>query len=283
MRKRALGRGIEALISKDEKELTREGFRYIPLEAIKPNPHQPRARIQEADVKELSASIREKGVIEPVIVRRADGQFILACGERRFRAAQLAGVREIPAIIREMSDQEMLEIGLVENLNRKDLNPIEEATGYDELNRKFQLTHDQIARLAGKDRTTITNLLRLLALPEKVKGYLRDGRLTEGHARALLTLNHEIKIIQAAERVVREGLSVRQTEQLVKHQQKKPVIRPGPEKEPNLLILEDELSKMLHTRVEIAWKKNRGSVTIHCFSLEDFNRVYDILRKAKKP
>jgi len=283
MRKRALGRGIEALITREEKASTREGFHNIPLEAIKPNPHQPRARIREADIKELAASIREKGIIEPVIVRRADGQYVLACGERRFRAAQLAGIKEIPAIIREMSDQEMLEIGLIENLNRKDLNPIEEATGYDELNRKFQLTHEQIARLAGKDRTTITNLLRLLSLPEKVKGYIRDGRLTEGHARALLTLNHELKIIQAAERIVRDGLSVRIAEQIVKQQQKKPAIRPGSEKEPNLLILEDELSKMLHTRVEIAWKKNRGSITIHCFSLEDFNRVYDLLRKAKKP
>lgn len=282
MRKRALGRGIEALISKEEKELTREGFCHIPLAEIKPNPYQPRARIQESDVKELAASIREKGIIEPVIVRRINNQYVLACGERRYRAAQLAGLNEIPALVREMTEQELLEIGLAENLNRKDLNPIEEASGYDELNRKFQLTHDQIARLAGKDRTTVTNLLRLLALPEKVKIYLRDGRLTEGHARALLPLNNELKIIQAAERIVREGLSVRTAEQLVRRQQKKPVIRPGPEKEPNLLILEDELSKLLHTKVEVAWKKNRGSITVHCFSLEDFNRIYEALRKVKK-
>jgi ParB family chromosome partitioning protein len=282
MRKRALGRGIEALISKEDKELTREGFCYIPLAEIKPNPYQPRARIQESDIKELAASIREKGIIEPVIVRRINNQYVLAAGERRYRAAQLAGLSEIPALVREMTEQELLEIGLAENLNRKDLNPIEEASGYDELNRKFQLTHDQIARLAGKDRTTVTNLLRLLSLPEKVKSFLRDGRLTEGHARALLPLNNELKIIQAAERIAREGLSVRAAEQLVRRQQKKPMIRPGPEKEPNLLILEDELSKLLHTKVEVAWKKNRGSITVHCFSLEDFNRIYEALRKVKK-
>jgi ParB family chromosome partitioning protein len=282
MRKRALGRGIEALIGADRHDLDREGFRMLPLSVIKPNPHQPRSRIKEEDIRPLAASIREKGVIEPIIVRRSNGEYVLAAGERRFRAAMLAGLTEIPAVVRDMTDAELLEIGLVENLNRQDLGPLEEAAGYDELHRKFQLTHDQIARLVGKDRSTVTNALRLLGLPEKVKGYLRDGRLTEGHARALLSINHDLKLQQSAERIVRDGLSVRAAERMIKKLQQKPAIRPGRQKEANLMILEDELSKLLHTKIEIAWKKNHGKITIHCYSLEDFNRVYDILRKGKK-
>lgn len=282
MRKKALGRGIDALIERKEKELIREGFQFLPLTAIKPNPYQPRHSIKEEGLKELAASIQEKGVIEPIIVRRSQDGYVLAAGERRFRAAQLAGLREIPAVVREMTDVELLEIGLVENLNRQDLNPLEQAAGFDELHRRFELTHEQIARLVGRDRSTVTNALRLLSLPEKVKEHIRAGRLTEGHARTLLTINNEIKLIQVAERIVREDLSVRAAENLVKKLQHQPVIRPGREKEANLMILEDELSKLLHTKIEIIWKKNRGAITIHCYSLEDFNRIYETLRKVKK-
>lgn len=282
MRKKALGRGIEALISPREKEAFKEGYRLIPLRDIKPNPYQPRGRIDDADIEDLIASIREKGVVQPVIVKKENNQYVLAAGERRFRAAQLAGATEIPAIIRELTDQELLEIGLIENLHRTDLNPVEEATAYDQLNKVFKLTHEQIARITGRDRSTITNTLRILTLPEKIKEYIRAGKLNAGHARPLLALDSEFKIIQAAERVVRDGLSARATEALVKKMLKKPMIRPLPGKEPNLLILEDELSKILHTRVSIVWKKKRGRITIECLSLEDFNRVYDILRNNRR-
>jgi len=282
MRKKALGRGIEALISQTEKETLKEGYRLIPVSEIKPNPCQPRQKISEHEIEDLIASIKEKGIIEPVIVKRVNNQFVLAAGERRLRAAQLAGLREIPAIIRDLTEQELLEIGLIENLHRKDLNPMEEAFAYDQLNKKFGLTHEGIAQITGKDRSTITNILRLLTLPEKIKGYLRESKLNEGHARALLALENEFKVLQIGERIVREGLSVRATENLVKKTLKKPVIRPMPEKEPNLLILEDELSKILHTKVIIEWKKNKGTITIDCFSLEDFNRIYEVLRRAKR-
>lgn len=282
MRKRVLGRGIDALISKEEKEVFQEGYRMIPINDIKPNPYQPREKIAESQIKDLIASVKEKGVIEPIIVKRLNNQFVLAAGERRFRAAQLAGLQEVPAIIRDLTEQELLEIGLIENLHRQDLNPIEEATAYDQLNKKFGLTHEHIAQLVGKDRSTITNVLRLLTLPEKLKNYLKEGRINEGHARALLSFDNEIKILQLGERIIHEGLSVRATENLIKKVQRRPTIQPGPEKEPNLLILEDELSKILHTRVTIKWKKNRGSIIIDCLSLEDFNRIYDLLRKGRK-
>ncbi|MEO0095974.1 MAG: ParB/RepB/Spo0J family partition protein [candidate division WOR-3 bacterium] len=282
MRKRALGRGIEALISKEEKTLLQEGFRMIPITDIQPNPYQPREKITEDSIKELINSIKEKGIIEPIIVKRYNDKYILAAGERRFRAAQIAGLKEIPAIVKELSEQELLEIGLIENLHREDLNPIEEAVAYEQLNKKFNLTHEQIAQIVGKDRSTVTNILRLLTLPEKIKEYLKKGLIQEGHARAILSLEDEIKMLQVAEKIVKAQLTVREAENLVKKLSRFPKIRFGREKEPNLLILEDELSKILRTRVTVEWKKNKGSITIHCLSLEDFNRIYDLLRKTKK-
>ena len=282
MRKRALGKGLEALIPAKDKAVFQEGYRMVSIQDVKPNPYQPRAKIQESEIKDLILSIKEKGVIEPLIVRREDEIFVLAAGERRLKAAQLAGLKEVPVIIRDLTNQELLEIGLIENLHRKDLDPIEEANAYDELNKNFGLTHDQIAALVGKDRSTITNTLRLLTLPKKIRNYLRSGKLSQGHARTLLSIEDEIKMLQIAERIVKEEVSVRAAEALVKRLQRKPRILPGPEKSANLLILEDELSKLLHTKVTIDWKKNKGSITIHCFSLEDFTRIYEILKKGKK-
>ncbi len=282
MRKRALGKGLEALIPVKDKGVFHEGYRMIPIKDINPNPYQPRAKIEESEVKDLILSIKKKGVIEPLIVKRVDKKFVLAAGERRLRAAQFAGLKEVPVVIRDLTNQELLEIGLIENLHRKDLNPVEEANAYDELNKKFGLTHDQIASLVGKDRSTITNTLRLLTLPRKLVGYLRSGKLNQGHARALLSIGDEIRMLHVAECIVKEERSVRATEALVKRLQRKPRIVPGPEKSANLLILEDELSKLLHTKVAIDWKKNKGSITIHCFSLEDFTRIYEILKKGKK-
>ncbi len=282
MRKRALGKGLEALIPTKDDRALQEGYRMIPIQDIKPNPYQPRAKIEESDIKDLVSSIKEKGIIEPLIVKRTGNTFVLAAGERRLRAARFAGLKEVPVLIKDLTDQELLEIGLIENLHRKDLNPIEEALAYEELHTKFNLTHDRIAQLVGKDRSTITNALRLLNLPEKVKRFLRNGKLNQGHARALLVLKDEIRVVQIAERIVEEQLSVRVTEALLKRLQRRPRIVPGPEKEPNLLILEDELSKLLHTRVIIEWKRNKGTITIHYYSLEDFTRIHDILKKGKK-
>ncbi len=282
MRRKALGKGLDALIPVKEKEAFQEGYRIIPVEDVKPNPYQPRSKIDEAEVKDLITSIKEKGIIEPLIVKRAANKFILAAGERRLRAAQLAGLKEVPAIIRDLTEQELLEIGLIENLHRKDLTPIEEARAYDELNKRFNMTHDQIAHLVGKDRSTITNTIRLLTLPDKLKRYLRSGKLNQGHARVLLSIEDEVKMVQIAERIVAEDLSVRATEILIRKLHRKPRIVPGPDKGANLLILEDELSKLLNTKVTIEWTKDKGTITIHCFNLEDFDRIYGILKKTKK-
>lgn len=282
MRRRALGKGLESLIPLKEKEVFQEGYRMIPVDVIKRNPYQPRAKIEESDIQDLISSIKEKGVIEPIVVKRSNDHFVLAAGERRLQAARVAGLKEIPAIIRDLSDQELLEVGLIENLQRKDLNPVEEALAYDKLHKHFKLTHDRIAQLVGKDRSTVTNSLRLLTLPKRVVEYLRSGKINAGHARALLALVDEIKILHVADRIVRDGLSVRQAELLVRKMGQKPRIVPAKEKEPNIVMLEDELSKLLQTRVNIEWKKNRGSITIHCHSVDDFNRIYEILRRIRR-
>lgn len=281
MRKKALGKGIEALIPTQEKDSLHEGYRMVSIKDIEPNPHQPRAEIQESDIADLVASIREKGVIEPLIVRRTGKKYILAAGERRLRAAQIAGLNEVPVVIRDLTDQELLEIGLIENLHRKDLNPLEEALAYDELNKKFGLTHDKIAQLIGKDRSTVTNMMRMLNLPERIRKYIANGKINAGHARALLAMQKEHNMLHVAERIVKEDLSVRATENLIKKLKGKPRIVPGKQKEPNLLILEEELSKLLHTRVTIEWKRNKGTITIHYHSLEDFTRIHKILKKTK--
>ena len=279
MRKRALGKGLEALIPVKEKEVFQEGYRLIPIEAVKRNPYQPRAKIEASEIRDLVSSIKEKGVIEPIVVKRSNDHFILAAGERRLKAARAAGLKEIPAIIRDLKEQELLEVGLIENLQRRDLNPVEEALAYEQLNTKFKLTHDRIAELVGKDRSTITNAVRLLALPKRIVEYLRLGKLNAGHARAILALDGEAKRLEVAERIVSDGLSVRQAELLVKKLSRKPRIIPAKVKEPNIVMLEEELSKILRAKVTIDWKKNRGSIVIHCYNVDDFNRLYDILKR----
>jgi len=281
MRKRALGKGLEALIPVKEKEVFQEGYRLIPIEAVKRNPYQPRAKIEDSEIQDLVSSIKDKGVIEPIVVKRSNDHFILAAGERRLKAARVAGLKEIPAIIRDLNDQELLEIGLIENLQRRDLNPIEEALAYEQLNKNFGLTHDRIAVLVGKDRSTITNAVRLLALPKRIVEYLRLGKLNAGHARALLALDGEIKRLEVADRIVRDGLSVRETESLVRKLNRKPRIIPAKVKEPNIVMLEEELSKILRAKVSIDWKKNRGSIVIHCYNVDDFNRLYELLKRVR--
>jgi len=282
MRKRALGRGIEALIPGHEEKPLQEGYRLVLVKDIAPNPYQPRIKITEDDIRDLAASIKEKGIVEPLIVKRSGKKYILAAGERRFRAAQLAGLKEVPVVIRDLTDQELLEIGIIENLHRKDLNPVEEARAYTEMHTKFGITHERIAQLVGKDRSTITNTMRILNLPERVRQFLLSGKISSGHARAILSLKDEMTMVHVAERIIKEELSVRATERLIARLQKKTRIVPGPQKEPNLLILEDELSKLLHTKVTIEWKHNRGTVTIHYYSLDDFTRIHEILKRGKK-
>ncbi len=220
-RRPALGRGMAALLSNaapppsSTGSFHGRGMLMLPVEAVERNPKQPRKRFEEKALEELAASIREHGIIEPVLVRRDGGRYRILAGERRWRAAQRAGLKEVPAVVREASDREAFELALVENLQRQDLNAIEEAEAYEVLVDSYKLTQDAVAERVGKDRSTVANALRLLKLPEDVRDLVKDGKLDMGHARALLGLEGEEAIRRAAARVLREGLSVRATEALV--------------------------------------------------------------------
>jgi ParB family chromosome partitioning protein len=222
-RRPALGRGMAALLSNAPEPIRAaptavpgRALLFLPIEAIERCAEQPRKRFEEAKLEELAASIREKGVLEPILVRREGAKYRIIAGERRWRAAQRAGLKELPAVVRDASDREAFEIALVENLQRADLNAMEEAEAYDVLVRDHELTQEEIAKRVGKERSTIANALRLLKLPEEVRDAVRDGRLDMGHARALLGLDDPEAIRKAALRAIRERLSVRATEALVR-------------------------------------------------------------------
>jgi ParB family chromosome partitioning protein len=236
-RRPALGRGMAALLSNapppssvvamPSPAIPGRAVLTLPVEAVERNPDQPRKHFEEARLEELAASIREHGIIEPILVRREGGSYRILAGERRWRAAQRAGLQEIPVIVREASDREAFELALVENLQREDLNAIEEAEAYEILLTDHSLTQEEVAKRVGKERSTVANALRLLKLPDTVREAVRDGQLDMGHARALLGLEGDDAIRKAAERAIREGLSVRATEALVRSLTTRPAKKPA--------------------------------------------------------
>jgi ParB family transcriptional regulator, chromosome partitioning protein len=275
--KSVLGKGLDALIT-DKNSSNAENL-YVGIHKITPNPEQPRKDFSERGIDELSKSIIEKGMIQPIIVRKSYGRYQIIAGERRWRAAQKAGLKSIPVIIKEVSDIELLELALIENIQREDLNPIEEACAYETLVVKFQLTHDEIANKIGKDRTTITNHLRLLKLPEEVKKALIMDEISQGHARALLSIHDEKLIINLLKIIISKRLSVRKTEELVSKS-----VNSIPEKiqeiskvDLNMKFYTDQLKKHLGTGVRITRKKDKGKIEIDYFSNEDLNRLLKIL------
>ena len=225
MSRKALGKGLSALLQEVETKPT--GVEEIELDLIDPNPLQPRREFPEAALEELAASIRSSGVVQPVLLRRADARYQLVAGERRWRAARLAGLTSVPAVIRDLSDGEALELALTENLMREDLNPLEVARGYEILQQRFELTHEQIAERLGATRSNVSNTLRLLKLPSSVQEMIVDGQLSMGHARALITLDSQAAQARFAGLIVNQGLSVRQVETMVAvHTSKKPPAAP---------------------------------------------------------
>ncbi len=269
MGRKALGKGIHAIIPEEAKRVLGGDWREIPVSSISPNPYQPRESGEE-DLSELVASIREKGILEPLIVRKKGRGYELVAGERRLKAAIQAGLERVPVVIREATDSELLELALIENLQRKDLNPIEEASAYQRLSKEFGLTHEEIARRVGKSRVSITNTLRLLTLPEKARRYLRVGKISAGHARALLSIPSPSIIDKLCDRIVRQGLSVREVEKLTSLKRRKRAEHP---KDPHILALEDSLSQTLGTRVRIYRRGKRGRIDIEFYSEEDLDRL----------
>jgi len=276
MTKKVLGKGLSALLSEEGKSLVEGETRPIKIEEIKINPYQPRENPQE-DLAELISSIKTKGILQPILVRKTSSGYELVVGERRLRAAKEAGLTTIPAVVREISEPEMLELALIENLQRKNLNPLEEALGYKRLIEEFGLTQEEIADRVGKSRPTIANALRLLTLPPKVKEYLKEEKITAGHARALLTLTDRKAQEELCERIVRESLPVRQVEKLVssKKEEKERV----KERDVYLQAMEDILREFLGTNVEIIKRGEKGKIIIEFVSEEDFNRIIRLIKK----
>lgn len=279
MNRIALGRGLEALIpAAPQLEETGAKVIVIPIEQVIPNPHQPRTQLDGVKLQELSDSIREHGVLQPIIVKRVGEQFQLIAGERRWAAAKAAGLPKIPAIIPDKSTPEAeLEWALIENLQREDLSPLDEAAGYQKLATLFAYTQEEIATRVGKDRSTVANTLRLLSLPEAVRDKLASGTLTSGHARALLALPSAAEQLKLANRVVAESLSVRKTEEIVYGRPKR-VLSRAKKRSPELEAVEDLLRRRLGATVHIIETKKRGRIIIDYYGHQDLNRILDVLK-----
>ncbi len=278
----ALGKGIGALLNSASQEGSRKYF-LCPIEDLKPHGQQPRKTFNDEKMAELVASIREKGVIQPLVVRRVEDHYQIIAGERRWRAAQKAGLRDIPVVIQDVSEDWALEMALIENIQREDLNPIEEAAAYRNLMERFDLTQEEVAKRVGKDRSTVANALRVLRLPEQVREDVAFGRLSMGHARALLALEGEGDLLEARAQVVGKNLSVRETEALVrrvrnfKESAKRPKSAPGAP-DPELVHLAAAMKQVLGTQVKIIPRGKGGKIEISYFSPEDLDRLLEILK-----
>ncbi len=269
--KTALGKGLEALIPERGDEIIR-----IDIDRILPSEQQPRKSFRDESLQELADSIKEKGVLQPVIVSRVgDGTFRLVTGERRWRAAALAGLKKIPALVKDVASKDSLEIALIENIQREDLNPMETADAFKRLMNDFNLTQEELSGKIGKDRATISNYLRLLKLPSEIKSLIRDGSLSLGHAKAILGIERRDKQIEAARKIIKKGLSVREAEAFSKRPSKPKKVKLY--KDPQILSIEERLIKNLGTKVKILHKGKKGKIEIEYYSLEELDRLLEIL------
>ena len=283
MSSKRLGRGIEALINSELNDKSKKpnspGVSYINLSDIKPNPDQPRRDFNNTSLGELSKSIKEKGIITPITVRESNKGYEIIAGERRWRAAKKAKLKSIPAYILNIGDEaEMMEVALIENIQREDLNPIEEAEGYAVLNSKYSLSHDGIAKTIGKKRTTISNALRLLKLPPEIRKSIRSGEITAGHGRAILQKKSIAAMKNLWKKIVNESLSVRAAESLVKPKSKKKKIKSVIVPKAPIRAIENQLIEIFGTKVKLKPAQIGGSIEIIYFSDDDLERIIDLLQ-----
>lgn len=289
--RKALGRGLSSLLPTRppaaptppppaQAQPTEPGVSYVPIEQIDPNPLQPRKTFQPERLAELAQSIRANGVIQPLVLRRHGSRYQLVAGERRWRASKLAGIQRVPAVVQDIPDDRLLEITLIENIQREDLNPIETALAFDRLGRELHLTYEVIGQRTGKDRTTITNLVRLLQLPGDIQQLVAERRLSAGHARSILSLPTQDLQREVAEKAVAQGWSVRQTERLTQRmlQSPEPKSVEDAETDPNVKAAIREMERILGTKVRIVEKaKQRGRIEIEYYSPDDLDRIYSTI------
>lgn len=277
----ALGRGLSALIPDAPAASTGERSLDVDSDLLRPNKFQPRTSMDDTRIEELSRSIRANGIIQPIVVRKVDGGYEIVAGERRWRAAQRAGLLKVPVVVRDIPEDRLLAVALIENIQREDLNPIEEAHAYRRLADEYQLTQEQIADAVGKDRSSVTNYLRLLKLPQEVRANLGGGALSMGHARALLGLPDEAAQLRVSREVVAKSLSVRETEALVKKAVEPRSVKAAIEKDVHTRAAEERLRFVLGTRVRIARARKGGRIEVDFGSEDELQRIFELLTDNK--
>ncbi len=276
---KALGKGINALFSEIEK-IEGETVEEIPLKEIRPNPYQPRKYFSEEGIADLKQSILEHGVLQPIIVRKSIKGYEIVVGERRYRAAKAAGLKKIPAVVRSLTDEKMMELAVLENLQREDLTPIEEASAYQMLLDRLEITQEQLAKRLGKSRPHIANMVRLLSLPQEIQELIHEGKISMGHGRALLGIKDKKKIPSVVDKVIKEGLNVRQLEELIQQLNRNVSRETKKRKEKkDVFLMEQEnvLRERFGTTVKIKKGKRKGKIEIEFFSYDDLNRILAIL------
>ncbi len=281
-RRKALGRGLSALIPDPEAPPTPTpaAAAEVPIGALDPNPFQPRAAMDPARLAELAASIRESGIVQPILVRRRRERYQIIAGERRFRAAQAAGLATVPVTVRDVADEHLLELALVENIQREELNPVEQAQAFHRLQEEFGLTQEEIARRVGRDRTTVANTLRLLRLPRELREMVGTGRLDAGHARAILALDRAEDQVALGREAARKGLSVREVERRVALLRAPRGARSGLRKDANTRAAEERLRSALGARVEIARRGRGGQIRVLFAGEAELDRLFELLVRA---
>jgi ParB family transcriptional regulator, chromosome partitioning protein len=273
----ALGRGLSALIPDSPPPAASERALEVDTDLLRPNKFQPRTHMDDERIDELSRSIRANGIIQPIVARKVDGGYEIVAGERRWRAAQRAGLLKVPVVVRDVPEERLLALALIENIQREDLNPIEEAHAYRRLADEFQLTQEQIAEAVGKDRSSIANIVRLLRLPQEVRAAVAAGSLSMGHARALLAIPDDARQVQIARDVIARTLSVRETETLVRRVVNPPPPAPKPATDVHTRAAEDKLKLSLGTKVRIVRRGKGGKVEIDFADEDDLQRIYEYL------
>ena len=279
MKKKALGKGLKAFIPEEYGILKEERYVELDIEQIKPNPLQPRLKFDRESIDELAHSIKESGILQPIVVIQDKSYYKIIIGERRWRAAQKVGLKKIPAVIRSMAKVKQLETSLAENLQREDLNPLEVALAYKKLIQELNYTQQDIADKVGKDRSSVANYLRLLNLPKEIQNNLAERKISMGHARTLISLENSRLQISLARQIIQKQLSVRDVEKIIQKIKHPTPSKKGQLPDPDLMALQEELIRLLGTKVSISGSQKKGVIKIHYFSTDDLNRFYEKIKE----
>ncbi|MGB8951944.1 MAG: ParB/RepB/Spo0J family partition protein [Candidatus Aminicenantales bacterium] len=278
--KKALGKGIKAFIPAEYGILKEEKYAELDIEQIVPNPLQPREKFDELSIAELAQSIIEAGVLQPIVVVPENNRYRIIVGERRWRAAQKAGLRKVPVLIRNIPREKELEISLIENMQREELNPIEIALAYQRIIQELGCTQQELAEKVGKDRTSVTNFLRLLKLPKETQKHIRDGKISMGHARAILSIESPEEQKAICQQIVKKNLSVREVEKMISRLREELPAGKKKQGDPDLEVLQEEFLRILGTKVSISGSRNKGVIKLFYFSMDDLNRIYEQIKGA---